>query len=421
MTRFTEVASLLERAGFGVVQVEPHLPGVAESARPDLLAWASNREGELVPWAAVEITSRRAETALPVLARTQALTGTREHYVLSSGEWFKADAGLRTLDRVDGPSSPPLGGSGRLVDVPLATSLLRERLWRRMDEERGRGTSVAEVFADLVAEFYERGANATSGGQLRLGREVLWQAARRALVDFSRDVRSGIYASHPVVASAVSALAGSRLDGTVLDPFCGTGSFIWAAAERAAHRGSNVDLIGFDISAAMVNVVEGLLVLAPVSGVVTCADAFRTRLPEADVVLAAPPMGLRLPFEHELLTGSVTRDGDVAAVDLAVRALRPGGRAVLQVSPGFTFRANGEQYRQFLTDRYRVAALIGCPTGSVPGAAIGSVLVVIDATSPGRTFVAQLGEDWQTQLSEGGAGLQAALAHIDAPAVEAEG
>ena len=41
------------------------------------------------------------------------------------------------------------------------------------------------------------------------------------------------------------------------------------------------------------------------------------------------------------------------------------------------------------------------------------MLLVIDRAKPGKTFVAQLGENWATQLSPGGAGMMAATAHLD--------
>lgn len=60
-----------------------------------------------------------------------------------------------------------------------------------------------------------------------------------------------------------------------------------------------------------------------------------------------------------------------------------------------------------------MVALIGLPGGAVPGTGVRSVLVVIERAEPGETFVAQLGEDWESQLAPGGAALSAALAHID--------
>lgn len=143
------------------------------------------------------------------------------------------------------------------------------------------------------------------------------------------------------------------------------------------------------------------------------SDSLLTPLPGADVVVSAPPLGVRLAQPFQLMDGSSTVHMDVASVDACVRSLKAHGRAVLQVSPGFVSRTSAERYRHYLATNFRVAALIGCPPGSIPGSGINGVILVIDRDRPGQTFVAQIGEDWETQLSREGAALTAARAHVD--------
>jgi type I restriction-modification system DNA methylase subunit len=120
-----------------------------------------------------------------------------------------------------------------------------------------------------------------------------------------------------------------------------------------------------------------------------------------------------MDLPRQLSGGSSTKDGTIAAIDLCLQALRPGGRAVLHLPANITCSTSGERYRQTLVNKYRVAAVIGLPSGAVTGTAIRSVHLVIDKAKPGETFVAQLGEDWTAQLAPRGAALQAALAHLD--------
>ncbi|ETA05274.1 hypothetical protein V525_19150 [Gordonia alkanivorans CGMCC 6845] len=96
-----------------------------------------------------------------------------------------------------------------------------------------------------------------------------------------------------------------------------------------------------------------------------------------------------------------------------MQALRRGGRAVLHLPANFTYITSCESYRQFLASNYRVAAVIGLPRGAMISTGIRSILLVIDNTDPGETFVAQLGEDWIAQLGSEGAALRAAVSHID--------
>ncbi|MFA1541684.1 HsdM family class I SAM-dependent methyltransferase [Actinomadura monticuli] len=240
------------------------------------------------------------------------------------------------------------------------------------------------------------------------------RARRRALLDFtSRAGKGEALASIPAIARAVAELAGSAVAGTVLDPFCGTGSFLWAVMDRALQLQALVEFVGVELNERLAGLARAIGQTAPMVTTIENGDAFLTNLPMADLVLAAPPVGVRLPEPHVLLNGSTTAHITVAAVDLALRRLRPGGRAVLHVGAGFTFQRAAERYREYLASEHRVAALIGLPGGAIPGTSVRSILIVIDRAEPGETFVAQLGEDWETQLAPGGAAMTAAMAHID--------
>ncbi|MFM9378797.1 class I SAM-dependent DNA methyltransferase [Gordonia sp. VNK21] len=412
-----EVRARLRVAGFELVQLEAPIDPRSK-VRPDVVAWAADNSGELVPWAVVEIKSgqfKTPELALPALARSRDLLGTTDHYAVVNGQWFKADRSVRSLEPVDGPTPPQHGPRGLLVDEGLATSLLLKSLWRHVDGERAHGAQVDNFFpaADLTAEPDVAGIE-TADGFVPVRSDVLWQARRRALIEFASNTGKGeALASDPVIARAMADLAGPPIAGTVLDPFCGTGSFLWAVMDRALRHDAPVEFVGVEVNDGLASLAGTIGRTAPLLTTIVSGDAFEVELPLADLVLAAPPLGMRLREPRVLLDGSTTTDMTVAAVDLALQQLRPGGRAVLHVAAGFTFQRAAEQYRQYLAEQLRVAALIGLPGGAVPGTGVRSVLLVIERREPGETFVAQLGEDWETQLASGGAALTAALAHID--------
>ncbi|BBE48912.1 hypothetical protein RE2895_58430 [Rhodococcus erythropolis] len=413
------IRTQLNDAGYALVQVEPRLQGLGSTIRPDVLAWAADNDGVLVPWAVVEVKHRQVaghSAALRQLATIRDQLGTVDHYVVIDGEWFRADRGLRTATPISGPVSPANGADGVLQDVSLATSLIQERLWNAANRRRhdGQRLDSLELFADLLPGSLSGELVARSGHTVRADRDVLWRAGRRALTAFtSQDKNTDLFVSHPAIARAVAELAGDAISGTVLDPFCGTGEFLWAAADRAVAASRSVELVGVDFSSQMIEIASSLASAAPVPARAIQGNAYSELPTDVDLVLSSPPLGLRLPTQHELLNGTSTKDGDLASIDVAIRSLRSGGRAVLQISPGVTFRANGEAYRQFLAENVRVAALIGCPRGTVPGTGTGSVLLVIDKLPPTKTFVSQLGEDWEDQLSSGGAAITAAVAHLD--------
>jgi hypothetical protein len=409
-----EVRTRLRAVGFELVQFEPAIDP-SSKVRPDVVAWAADATGDLVPWAVVEMKDGAVwtpELAIPALVRSRDLLGTVDHYVVINGRWLKTDRSIRSLEPVEGPTPPRYGSRGILADESLATSLLLRSLWREADKERGRGrVDYAFPAVDLLVENLP--GIPTVDGFIPVRQEVLWQARRRSLLEFaSRSSRGEALASNPVLARAIADLAGSAITGTVLDPFCGTGSFLWAAMDRIQHE-ETVEFVGVEVNARLAELARSIGQTAPLHTSVITGDAFVVELPRANVVLAAPPLGMRLPEPRLLLDGSTTTDVAVAAVDLALRHLRSGGRAVLHVAAGFTFQRAAERFRRYLASEYRVAALIGLPVGAIPGTGGRSVLLVVERREPGETFVAQLGEDWETQLAPNGAALLAALAHID--------
>lgn len=413
-----DIRAALEQAGYRLVQIDPKVGGNSKR-RVDALAYAANADGDLVPWVSVEAKNGKnvtPESLLPALIAYREELGTVEHYAVINGDWYRADRALRSFEAVDGPVAPANDGFGFLTDPVLAASLLSERLWFEADKARGRGARVDYFFPspELFVENAIPGVETVGGEYIPVRHDVLWQARRRALASFALRRHAEQHANAPVLADAVARVVGARLRGTVLDPFCGTGNFLWSAMDRAGQMEDSVEFVGQEINVDLAQLAEQIGRTGPMLATITTGDSFQTNLPQADVVVTAPPFGgLREPWM--LLNGGQSRDWEASALDLCLRHLRPGGRAVFLLPTSVTFRANLESYRRFLAQEFRVGALIGLPSGAVEGAgaAVRSVLLVIDRDEPGEAFVAQLGEDWQAQLSESGGALNAALEHLD--------
>ncbi|MEU8803232.1 N-6 DNA methylase [Spirillospora sp. NPDC048819] len=418
--RNKSIRDALVAAGYEFVQFEPKIPGTRD-LRPDAVAWAANSQGTLVPWAVVEVKASsaviRPEAGLSALARARDMLGTVDHYVVVNGtEWYRTDAGIQRLTAVDGPAPPPHGGEGEITDVDLVTTMLADELWKAAarSRDKGRPTVDSDFSPDIVLGL--NNLRTVTGSLVPVNEETLWQARRQAVIQFERRGReAGLFTSHKAVAQAVAQLAGSNLTRDLLDPFCGAGSFLWEAIDYAQKQGIGLyTVLGCDINQRMADVARSIGSVSPVPVEIVTADAFLNEdLPLSTCVVSAPPLGLRMQEDRELLDGSTTRDGDVVALDRIVQLLVDGGRAVLHLPAGITFRRNAERYRRFLATRYRVAAILGLPAGAVHGTGIRSVLMVIDNTAPTDTFIAQLGEDWESQLAPGGAALEAALTHIN--------
>ncbi len=413
------VRRALESVGYAFVQEEPRLLAL-RNHRPDFLGWAPNAYGDLVPWAIVEVkygARKPPEFFLPQLARYRDLVGSVEHYIVIDDDWFRADHGLRSIEPVEGPVAPRFGSTGHLADVGLVESLLVAAYQRRREVLGSRSYFDPAVVADVIQTATDRGVELAPAEYVQVDRPTLFQALRRFVAsELQRSRNKGVYSLDPILAKAMASLVGAKLAGTVADPFAGFGMSLWAAVEEAVERGAAVTLRGREHDASWRAVAESIAQASPVPAIFDTGEVLLDPIEQADVIVSALPFGVRVLGEAEgrtLLNGERVRDGDVALVDSVLRGLKPGGRAVLLVPAGFTFRASGEAYRSFLAENYRVAALLGLEGALEPHSSTPAVLMVIDHAAPGETFVAQLVGGWASQLAPGGAVLEAALAHLD--------
>lgn len=410
----------LVRAGFPLVERQPAIATGSRLLRPDLLAWAVDDSHELMPWAAVELGSAngkwRPELVGPQFAQLRDVLGTVEHYALAAdGQWYRADRALQRFEPVSGPVGPPSNESGTLSDERLVEALLSRRLWSAADRLRSSHgvDSLNALTATQIREFAS--LHTEEGREIAIAPQARWRALRRSALAFTGRTPTGQHStSDPVVTSAVVQLAATRLTSTVLDPFCGLGTFLWEAVDVAREQGMSLErAVGVELNMETADMAQAIAEAAPTPSEVVIGDAFRIELDFASAVVSSPPMGMRLQEPYRLVDGRDTRDGDLAAIDRALSALAPGGRAVVQVAPGVAFRQTATAYRSYLASQFRIAAVIGLPSGAVPGAAIGSLILVIDRADPTDTFIAQLGDDWRDQIAPGGAALAAALEHVN--------
>jgi hypothetical protein len=88
-----QIRDALVAAGYEFVQLEPRIPDAKTGWRPDVVAWAADPAGTLVPWAVVEtkklLGAIHPEIGLSALARARDLLGTVDHYVVvNDNEWY---------------------------------------------------------------------------------------------------------------------------------------------------------------------------------------------------------------------------------------------------------------------------------------------------------------------------------------------
>ncbi|MER6173964.1 N-6 DNA methylase [Streptosporangium sp. NPDC001681] len=218
--------------------------------------------------------------------------------------------------------------------------------------------------------------------------------------------------------------------GTVLDPACGTGGLLLAAARQWAGKGGAhtpgipLKLLGQDVdpTQAALAAVRILLAGHP-SGHETGREvdirAGNTLRADphpgvrAHVVLCNPPFNERDWGYEELATDARWTYGlpprtepELAWAQHALSRLAPGGTAVLLLPPGVASRRAGRRIRAGLLRTGVLRAVIALPPGAAPPHSVALHLWVLrapaeDGTRPGAGVLLVDAADMQPELSGG--------------------
>lgn len=203
---------------------------------------------------------------------------------------------------------------------------------------------------------------------------------------------TGVYTTPGEAADLIAALArpSGAEGGTVLDPACGSGALLAAAARLGARECYGQDILPVQAQRAALNVA----VDAPQVEVTTevgdslLADAFPDI--EADAVLCNPPNQQRdwgadeLALDPRWTYGVPPRgESELAWVQHALAHLRPGGTAVLLLPPAVASRGAGRRIRGELLRQGVLRAVIGLPAGVAPPRQLGLHLWVLRGPTPG--------------------------------------
>ncbi|WP_040797943.1 N-6 DNA methylase [Nocardia higoensis] len=192
----------------------------------------------------------------------------------------------------------------------------------------------------------------------------------------------------------------------VLDPACGSGSLLRAAARAGARR-----LLGQDLLPVQVHRARALLALDAVRDISEAGAAPSSRDGTAsvtveagdsltedafegvtvDAVISNPPFQQRdwgadrLALDPRWEYGVPPRvESELAWVQHALAHLRPGGRAVLLLPPAVAMRSSGRRIRANLLRAGALRAVIGLPAGLAPPRQIALQLWVLTRPAPDR-------------------------------------
>ncbi|RAS28937.1 N-6 DNA methylase [Streptomyces avidinii] len=217
------------------------------------------------------------------------------------------------------------------------------------------------------------------------GEAALAVLAERELED---SAASGTYRTPVQLADLVARLAPGPY-AQVLDPACGSGSLLSAAARRGATVLYGQDSVTVQAQRSAVS----LLLAAPEADItVRAGDSLRADAfggVTVDAVLCNPPYGDRdwghdeLAYDARWAYGVPPRaESELAWVQHALSHLVPGGHAVLLLPPATASRASGRRVRMELVRSGALRAVVALPPGAAAPFHVGLQIWVLRRPEP---------------------------------------
>ncbi|MDN2495163.1 SAM-dependent methyltransferase [Nocardia nova] len=246
--------------------------------------------------------------------------------------------------------------------TPQAVTKVMEVLHRTEDGWSASRADDRKLASEVAAAL----RSATSTEQVRTTLDIL---SERAMDDAAS---TGVYVTPPAVASMMAALLRSATTPavrSVLDPACGSGNLLLAAAQCGAEELYGQDSVPVQVQRARL-LIEAETALEPAvrAGDSLTADAFPDL--RVDAVLCNPPYGQRdwgsgeLAFDTRWDYGLPPRgEPELAWVQHAIAHLRPGGIAALLLPPAVATRTSGRKIRSNLVRAGALRAVIGLTPG----------------------------------------------------------
>lgn len=306
---------------------------------------------------------------------------------------------LRTALRLLGPGS---GVAARLFPLVAAVSRrtpeeLAELSAVPDDQLIARAEKTAGELPAAVPEAQPVRYGPDDAGAVRalLGcvREVGAQAAVDVLAERELDegAASGVYQTPEGLALLMARLLPAGTS-RVLDPACGSGTLLAAAARQGAQELFGQDSLPVQGQRTAVR----LLLAAPeAETAIRVGDSLRAdAFPDVtvDAVLCNPPFGDRdwghdeLAYDPRWAYGLPPRfESELAWVQHALAHLKPGGHAVMLLPPALAFRSSGRRVRAELIRSGALRAVVSLPARAAYPLHIGLQIWVFQRPEPGGT------------------------------------
>ena len=375
--------------------------------RVNIFGWGAGSQGNIVPLVAVEVletvTPENIELALQQLSSTQTMMDTRNSFIFNGQTWWRASEDFRSVE--EGLQPAAVKALNKKITDPIAIGpMIKSEIWKAMAATRGQ-LNIQQGIISAIRTVLDSSVNlgdaiALSGNpNMPLDRQAFVKALQQILIQVSgKDVQ---FITPLEVVGFLFNLVGN-LEGvkSFYDPFAGSGSNTREAWIRfGVISEDQMQITGREINNTVVELADVLNLASKSQVTMELGNSFMLPSISADLIVTVPPRGMRLSDPVETPFGS-TKNGDIAAIALAVSSLKPNGVVAMLTPSGWTWSKEGQALRDWLSQNYHVIALLGLPPVLSKVTAISPVVLVVRNSAPGKTVVGTLKEDWLTQSSD---------------------
>ncbi|MEV0317868.1 N-6 DNA methylase [Streptomyces sp. NPDC050658] len=317
---------------------------------------------------------------------------------------------LRTVLRLQGAGS---GAAARLIPLVLAASRRTSEDLERLASSPDDGLiAQADAAADRLPAAvplaepvrYDSGDAGAVRALLRCVQAAGPQVALGVLAERELDggAATGTYPTPEGLAALMARLLPEGVV-TVLDPACGSGTLLVAAARQGARELYGQDALPVQAQRSAVRLLLSSAATAPTSEAAgeVPEDAVTIRTGDSlrddafpgltvDAVLCNPPFGDRdwgheeLAYDPRWAYGVPPRmESELAWVQHALGHVEPGGFVVMVLPPGAAFRTSGRRIRAELVRSGALRAVVSLPPGAAYPLHIGLHVWVLQRPDPG--------------------------------------
>lgn len=267
------------------------------------------------------------------------------------------------------------------------TSALSKALGRAETALRARGLTGGQAFDALLAGVSARlglgpaasgpGAEVAATLPLDEGHDLLGLAYERFFPDLFKGRHGQYFTPGPIVRLLMATLPVGEGD-LVVDPACGSGALLAAAAARGAT------VRGIDVDPRLVALARVGLQLRGVQARIEVGDLFGSRPEACDVLVANPPFSVRLTDPATLAGFAMARDrrsvlSDQLFVEVMPRWVRPGGHAGVVLPYSVLTNPSFAEVRDFIDAHWVRRSIVALPEGVFRpfGGAAGRAVILV--------------------------------------------